>query len=340
MSRLEELKKQNPSFSVNYVDIINNLVGKPIYTEMVINLMKNALNPQESRRKSIYHELTEDYKLDKEMVEDKTLFQLLLITRLLNDTIGFTEFKTIKKFIGFYERNLITKKDLTSYKTISDLELQLSLAELKMVDKEMEKQVKKLHEDDEWLVIKPLSFLASKKYGANTKWCTTNENNPDYFLKYSRRGILIYVINKKTGNKVAAFKNLDNDYERETSFWNMIDQRIDSMESDLPYEILSIISNEFKNTNRPNWDIQTEDEKNKQLMWIEREFYGIKEKRFSIGPVIEREESLSIAPPEPMEPRGIVVDMFGQEVMEPVESINVQLSVENERISFGEDGGY
>ena len=339
MSRLEELKKQNPSFSVNYVDIINNLVGKPIYTEMVINLMKNTLNPQQDRRKSIYRELTEDYKLDKEVVEDKTLFQLLLISRLLNDTIGYTEFKTIEKFIGFYERNLITKKDLTSYKTISDLELQLSLAELKVVDKEMEKQVIKLREDDEWLVIKPLSFLASKKYGANTKWCTTNENNPEYFLKYSRRGILIYVINKKTGVKVASFKNLDDDYERETSFWNMIDHRIDSMETDLPYEILTIISNEFKNTNRPNWDLQTEDEKNKQVMWIEREFYGIKEKRFSIGPVIEREESLSIAPLEPMEPRGIVVDMFGQ-VMEPVESINVQLSVENERISFGEDRGY
>jgi hypothetical protein len=76
-------------------------------------------------------------------------------------------------------------------------------------------------------------------------------------------------------------------------------------------------------------------------MWIEREFYGLKEKRFSIepAPIIEERETLSIAPPEPMEPRGLVVDMFGQ-VMEPVESINVQLSVENGGISFGEDGGY
>ncbi len=51
-------------------------------------------------------------------------------------------------------------------------ELQMSLADLKMVDKEMEKQIEKLFEDEQWLVLKPLSYLASKKYGASTKWCT------------------------------------------------------------------------------------------------------------------------------------------------------------------------
>ena len=147
----------------------------------------------------------------------------------------------------------------------------MSLAQLKLIDKEMEKQVHKLYEDNEWLIIKPLSFLASKKYGASTKWCTTQDNNPDYYLKYSRRGILIYCMNKITGDKVAAFKSLDTTYDRETSFWNLVDQRIDSLESGLPIEVMNIIRDEFTNNKSSNWDILSDDEKNRQVLWIENE---------------------------------------------------------------------
>jgi hypothetical protein len=150
----------------------------------------------------------------------------------------------------------------------------MSLASLKLIDKEMQKQVQKLYETDEWLVVKPMSFLASKKYGANTKWCTTHENNPDYYLTYSRRGILIYCINKITGEKVAAFKNIDMSYDRETSFWNIIDNRIDSIESGLPVEVMEVIKNEFTNTKQSNWDILSDEEKNKQVLWLENEYYS------------------------------------------------------------------
>jgi hypothetical protein len=155
----------------------------------------------------------------------------------------------------------------------------MSLASLKLIDKEMQKQVQKLYETDEWLVIKPLSFLASKKYGSSTKWCTTNEDNPEYYLKYSRRGILIYCINKISGDKVAAFKSLDESYEKETSFWNLVDQRIDSLESGLPNEVMILIKNEFTNTKQSNWDILSDEEKNKQVLWLENEYYGKKSSR-------------------------------------------------------------
>jgi len=155
----------------------------------------------------------------------------------------------------------------------------MSLATLKLVDKEMEKQIQKLYEDNEWLIIKPLSFLASKKYGASTKWCTTQEHNPEYYLKYSRRGILIYCINKITGDKVAAFKNIDEAWDKETSFWNLIDQRIDSLESGLPLEVMNVIRHEFINTKKSNWDILSDDEKNRQVLWLENEYRGEKKLR-------------------------------------------------------------
>ena len=277
MSRIEELKKQNPQFSLNYVDIINELFDKPIYTEMVINLLKNQFNvDKQLRGTAIRRELVNEFKIDNKIVEDKSLFQLLILNRLLNDTIGFSEFRTITKFIELHKRNLLGNNDLTSYKTYSDLELQISLSELKLIDKEMEKQVVKLYDNDEWLIIKPLSFLASKKYGANTKWCTTQENNPEYYLKFSRRGILIYVINKITGNKIGVFKNIDMSYGKEISFWNMVDERIDSMESELPSDILNIIKDDFNQTTLTNWELLSDDEKNKQTMWLQKNYYESK----------------------------------------------------------------
>jgi hypothetical protein len=99
------------------------------------------------------------------------------------------------------------------------------------------------------------------------------EHNPDYYLKYSRNGILIYCLNKKTGDKVAAYKALSIHENRETSFWDMSDTRIDSIESGLPNEIMELIKNEFINMKKTNWDLLSEDEANTQLLWIQRNSY-------------------------------------------------------------------
>ena len=276
MSKIEELKKQNPTLVIDVVAIIDQLFNKSKYTEMAVNLIKNKISNQNNHVDDILNELTREYGFKKEDLNLKSNQEIINLFKVISDYFGYNNFQVIKKFIELNERKLVSNNDLTSYKTFDELELQVSLASLKLIDKEMEKQIQKLYESNEWLVIKPLSFLASKKYGASTKWCTTQENNPDYYLRYSRRGILIYCINKISGDKVAAFKNLDTSYEKETSFWNLIDQRIDSLESGLPYDVMNIIKDEFTNTKKSNWDILSDEERNKQLMWIENEFYNKK----------------------------------------------------------------
>ena len=273
MSKIEELKKQNPSLVIDVVGIIHQLFDKPKYTEMAINLIKNKISNQNYQIEDIVNELTREYGFKKEDLKLKSNQEILNIFKVISDYFGYGNFNVIKKFIELNERKLIINNDLTSYKTFDELELQMSLTSLRLIDKEMEKQVQKLYETDEWLIIKPLSFLASKKYGSSTKWCTTSEDNPEYYLKYSRRGILIYCINKISGDKVAAFKNIDDSYERETSFWNLVDQRIDSLESGLPIEIMNIIRDEFTNTKSTNWDILSDDEKNRQILWLDNEYY-------------------------------------------------------------------
>lgn len=276
MSRIEQLKKQNPNYTIEIIDIINNLVGKVKYTELSLNLIKNKRDGYVRSKNDIISELVNEYGQNKEKLEPKSYEEISNILRVVGDYYGYNDFKTINKFIELNEKNLIKQNDLSRFKSFEDLERQVSLAELRLIDKDLEKQIIKLYETDEWLVLKPMSFLASKKYGASTKWCTTQENNPDYYLRYSRRGILIYCMNKFTGEKVAAFKNLDMSYDRETSFWNMIDNRIDSIESGLPIEVMEIIKNEFSNTTKTNWDLLSDKDRNKQLIWIENEFYSKK----------------------------------------------------------------
>lgn len=297
MSRIEELKKQNPNYTIEIIDIINNLFEKVKYTELSVNLIKNKRNSYKRSAENLISELVSEYGQDKKKLESKTYEELINISRALSDYFGYHDFTTMSKFIKLNENNLIQQNDLSKYKSFEELELQVSLAELKMIDKDFEKQIIKLHETNEWLILKPMSFLASKKYGANTKWCTTQENNPDYFLNYSRRGILIYCINKISGEKVGVFKNLDESYDRETSFWNTIDHRIDSMESGLSYDVMEVIKSEFKITTKPNWELLSEDERNKQLMWIDKEYsYNKREVFINSIPMEEPMEELMEEP--------------------------------------------
>jgi hypothetical protein len=166
------------------------------------------------------------------------------------------------KFASLNERKLIENNDVTSYSSWGDIEQAVSLAEIKLIDKETAKQIKKIYEDDEWLSLRPLSLEASMKYGANTKWCTTTESG-QYYARYSARGILIYNINKKTGYKVACFKNLNPEYDNEFSWWDVTDKRIEALDSEAPSAVLEAVRNEIKNTSVANKLLMTKAEADK-----------------------------------------------------------------------------
>ena len=274
MSRIEELKKQNPKFNINVVDVLQDLFEKSKYTELLVNLIKSNISTKKEisqHKRDLIYELHDSYGYTLEELSSLSYMEIFNISCVITNLLGYTNYKTVQKFISFNEKKMISNTDLTSYKSFEELELQVSLASLREIDKDMEKQVLKLYETDEWVVVRPLSYQASLKYGASTKWCTASDSNPDYYFRYTRRGILIYCINKQTGDKTAAFKNLDNSYDRETSFWDITDMRIDSLETNLTTEVLNVIKNEFVTT-KTNWDLLSTQERNSQLMWLERQY--------------------------------------------------------------------
>ena len=144
MSRIEELKKQNPNFNLDGIDIINDSLGKVKYTEMAINLIKNNLSQNsESRFEDLINQMHHEFGFDVESLKGLTFIELSNTLNVLTTLFGYNNFKLMKEFVTLNEKKLIENNDLTSYKTFDELELQISLSSLKSIDKEMAKQVLK-----------------------------------------------------------------------------------------------------------------------------------------------------------------------------------------------------
>jgi hypothetical protein len=122
------------------------------------------------------------------------------------------------------------------------------------------------------------------KYGANTKWCTTT-NTGQYYARYSARGILIYNINKKTGYKVACFKNLDLNFDSEFSWWDVTDRRIEALDSEAPSSVLEAIRNEIKTTTVSNQLLMTKAEADKLEMYKDGNY---RPGNYEEGPSLDR----------------------------------------------------
>lgn len=241
MSLIKDLKT-NPDNIFNMVEAIELFVPdkKSKYTNLLLRLMKSTPQIDDHSKEIIEHFVKTFPNLQREELSKLKPLQLMLLFVFVDRFFNPGDLENFRKFCEYNEMGYVDDTDLSRYRTIDEIMNQVNIAEVKVQSKEMEKEVVKVYEDDTWLMLRPLTYISSKKYGSNTKWCTTSESNPEYFLKYSNRGVLIYSMNKKNGYKVAAFHSLDKT-EPEFSFWNQKDQRIDSMESELPLELIKVI---------------------------------------------------------------------------------------------------
>ena len=266
MSKIKELKT-NVEHNLNIVSVLElfSPEGKSKYTDTLLRLMKNTPNLKE-HTKEIKTFINEKFPfITNEQLSEFGDIQMMLIYKFIDSFFNVEDLQKYRRFCEYNERNLIEQNDLTTYKSFDQLISAMGVAEMKAEEKELETQVMKIHEDSEWLLIRPLTFKSSCKYGANTKWCTTTEHNPEYFNKYSKRGVLIYCINKKTGYKVASFYSLDKN-EPEFSYWNQKDTRIDSTDSQLPLELIGFIRDYVKDSKvKSNTAMLSGDAKKKEL---------------------------------------------------------------------------
>ena len=105
----------------------------------------------------------------------------------------------IKEFDRF--QSALPEKDINKYNnfTLAD-----AIKTHKEKSKSQQKKAdvsgaEKIYEDSNILIVKPLTYEASCKYGAGTRWCTTMANEPKYFNQYGKGADqgLYYIILKK-----------------------------------------------------------------------------------------------------------------------------------------------
>lgn len=240
MSQISQLK-ENADNNANLVELLSVLFPdlQTKYYELIIRLIK--------------------YDSDKSKPQYARLspFQLIAMAGIKDFVSRRINLDKIMKFVDFNERNLIKENDLSKYKSFDYINQQVLEAEKIEEIKRLESEVVKLYEDDEWMIIKPVTHRSSIKYGYGTKWCTAMENQSNYFSTYSREGILIYCINKKTNKKVAMYKKLS---DGDLSFWDSYDKKVDSMATNLPDVVMKVLREEFTNNKpKPNSELKVKE---------------------------------------------------------------------------------
>jgi hypothetical protein len=276
MSRAKELKS-NPDYNINLYELFSlfSPEGKSKYVETLIRIMKKTPNIEE-HKKDIVDELQTQYGFQKVKLNELPTLQIVFFYKLIETMFNSSDLKSFQKFCELNERGLIKQNDLSTYNSFEELLNSLSLAEMAADTKDMEKQIRIVFENDEWLLVRPLTYHASKKYGANTKWCTTSEGSADHFMRYAGNGVLIYCINKKNGYKVASYNSL-NKNDPEFSFWNQKDTRIDSMQTELTDNLLSMVKRESTLNAKTNRFLLSDDERMKEERILKNKGYHYSE---------------------------------------------------------------
>ena len=268
----KDLRKQYGDLDVSLIDYVSRL--DPSKTKKLTPFLLKIISKRNKEK---------DFSTRKDLINIiHNRFDVYIIEILL-DVMGegYGAIETLREFNEHLENNRIENTDINQYEAWEDLLVQKGIADVKLMDKQLTKQVERIYEDSTWLVIKPLSFSASLAYGSGTKWCTAMKNEPSYFYRYASEGILLYVINKINGKKYGF-----NSSPSEFSVWNAVDTRIDSIESGIPYEILTVIREKSNlSTNPKNSELFSDEEiKNKN------DFYGKKSLLEDIGEPIDINE--------------------------------------------------
>jgi hypothetical protein len=258
MTKIKELSSNNKHLATSLIEFLKFLdpSGKSKYVDLMSRIsIKPKLDYEKSHEKRI-KDYFSDLGIVKERLNNYTVEELTIFNRFFDMFVSHSEYKLILDLYELHERKF-TNVDVNTIKTYEDLSNIVTLHSVKKYLKESEKSINILYKDDNWILLKPLSHASSLKYGAGTKWCTASRDNYQFY-RYSKNGILIYIVNLQTGNKYGFFHSL---VDIDTSFWNVLDNRVDSMETEIDSYVLNIIKNEIKSNKTPNWDYFSEQEK-------------------------------------------------------------------------------
>jgi hypothetical protein len=250
------LKDHNSWANINIIDLLSILDPSKTnkFLPFLIKHYKNVNNQGKTRSISQYDIesfiKTNSLQNKKEILKNLTDLEFEVLFRvkdLIN--LDYNVNEVLTEFNEHCNSFLIKNNDITQYNNITEIVEANKKANYQVLKNHKKEKVHVVMENEDWLLIKPLTFESSLKYGSSTKWCTSMRNNPEYFYRYSHRGILIYIINKKTFAKVACFIPLDIEESKHTNtlkLYNESDIESDSYVLNLDKTVMEVLINEYK----------------------------------------------------------------------------------------------
>jgi len=256
----KELKANHPELDIHLVDVLNLLDPSQTnkYTQFLIKEFKKIYSNFEKSER--IHPTLHTPTIGKLFKSGSVLEHHIL--DFIIEILGKENIHALIDFNTHLENKRTQITDISKLESFGDVHEQLVLAELKYSNNKIKKEVSTLYDDGVWLIIKPLTYESSKVYGASTKWCTSQRDNPRPFYEYSKEGIFLYIINRVTNKKIAVNWTIDGSHI-ELSWWDEVDNRLDSMQTQLPKHILEKIKELLKSENLPNHNFFNKKEKNK-----------------------------------------------------------------------------
>ena len=227
MSRLDKLKEQHPELNITIIDLIGMIDPTDTYkySEFLIKKLKTWYDNTDVR-----------YGIGI-------------------DLFGEEQVEILNEFEQHCKAKRIEKNDISQHTEFRTLRTEVDKAKEIVRLKELEKQTKKLLEYGEWLVMIPLSYEAAKLYGANTKWCITEEK---YWNNYVENYKIIYVINRSTDVKYAISRDKTDD--KDLKAWLSDDSETSPLLLNIPQEIWSVVIPELQKE-ESIWDLLPDNNK-------------------------------------------------------------------------------
>jgi hypothetical protein len=236
---IKKIKKENNSINISLVDLIGKLDNSETkkYTQFLVKILKkNFDNEQDFLLRDLSHR---ERKIDQ--VLTNSTFDGWITRKILTNLYGWDEVDSFIDFCNFMERGLTNEKDISKYDSWEMVTSEVFQAKNRNLFKMAKKEVKVVYEDDQYMCIKPLTYAASVSYGYQTRWCTASVQEPSYFYNHSKDGVLVYLIDKINNVKFGFYHN-----SHQIQIYNQKDDRVDSMETGIPVELLHKLIGEMK----------------------------------------------------------------------------------------------
>jgi hypothetical protein len=229
---------------------------------------------QEGRKEDLRKKYTEKFK---EYLD--TLDFILSISDLADTNFKYTDFvlkythpnaspeevedivDLVKDFDRF--KQSLEVKDINKY-DLDGLKLEIELH--KETSKSQQKKsfdasgAKKIFEDNNLLIVRPLTYEASCKYGSGTRWCTTTAGNPSYFESHSGGNQALYYIILKNFNRDNKFYKIAVHITPSSEiWWDATDEKMSEREKEVfnlgAPKVIQTIRDDYSKSKNFNYQI-------------------------------------------------------------------------------------